>query len=125
MSDQNVDVSFSPPDQWTFTPRTVRMTTPGKIVLHRAPSDAPWKFVSAEIVDGDDQFTVTVNAAGTAITITDAVRPPRATFVYRVTVSLDGKEYTNTVQSPGTEPPPSPGFGLMGDPPPEVKNDPN
>lgn len=113
MPDQTVQVTFTPPNGWTFDPPTPHMTAAGKIKLQQHPANAAWKFVSAKVTGGGDQFHVTVNPNGTQVTIDDKCTAP-GLFPYTVTVALNGQQYSsgNTQR-------------MVSDPPPRIENAPS
>jgi hypothetical protein len=74
MPDQSVEVTFDPnaEPQFTFVPNTVTMTKAGKIVLHRRPQDAPWKFKGGSVkMDEWGQFTPSVHGNGSLLHLDD------------------------------------------------------
>lgn len=104
--DQTVRVSFTPPNTWTFDPPVPRLTAAGKIILMQHPGSAPWKFVSAEVSGGGDQFHASPpNPSGSQLTIDDACTAA-GLYPYTVTVVQDGRQYTNAGKRIATDHPP-------------------
>ena len=102
MPDQNVDVTFTPntTPQFSFNCEAVRMTQAGKIILHRQPAGARWKFTSGRVHnDSLDQFTCEPFGNGRLLVINDPLRDPPdegpKTYCYTVTVELDGVPFTS------------------------------
>ena len=74
MPDQSVEVTFDPnaDPQFTFVPETVTMTKAGKIVFHRRPQNAPWKFKLGSVKgDTSGQFTPSVQGNGSQLHMDD------------------------------------------------------
>ena len=103
MPDQSVEVTFDPnaEPQFTFVPDVVTMTKAGKVVLHRRPNDAPWKFKDAYVKDNaSGQFTVTVPSDG-LLRIRDKYTDGRKTYhSYTVTVEFEWNDHTQEFESP-------------------------
>lgn len=116
MPDQTVQVTFTPPNTWQFTPRTARLTAAGKVKLQQHPANAAWKFVTANVGGGGDQFQVTVHPNGTHVTVDDRYTTP-GTFPYTVTVTQGGQQYTSGAEGSVQR--------LAADPPPTIENAPS
>jgi hypothetical protein len=70
----------------------VTVTAASKIVLHRDPGNAAWRFVSAEVAAAGREFAVRVNPNGQQVVIDDRCET-RGAHPYSVTVELDGERY--------------------------------
>jgi hypothetical protein len=103
--DKQVDVSFTPPDQFVFTPPRTPMKEQGRITLERTPRGAAWKFVSAEVVDGGPQFDPKLSGDGKFVTITNK-HETLGEWEYAVTVELDGRRYPSRAQHLAAATPP-------------------
>ena len=103
---QNVDVTFTPPNSWNFTPDPVPMSAAGKVNLHKRPANAPWNFVSATVINGGTQFTVNPPSANGDVLIVDDAHDTLGSWVYTVTVSLNGQQYTSPSEKPDQDLPP-------------------
>jgi hypothetical protein len=95
MGDKNVNVLFNPivGTDWSFDPMTTRLNKKGKIVFHRDPASAKWKFVSFNPLPQD--WSQTLNAAQTKLTVFDPLIPPTGAFEYTITVQYKGVYYTS------------------------------
>jgi hypothetical protein len=91
--DQTVNVTFTPPESWTFTPDDVKMTAAGKVILLRT-SGQSWSWVSASVKDdGANQFHPQA-PNGAVLNIQDD-HTENGSWSYTVTVNLDGTSYTS------------------------------
>jgi hypothetical protein len=55
--DKTVEVTFTPPETWNFSPYRVTMGEKGVIKLKQVPANQNWAFTGAEVVkDTDKQF---------------------------------------------------------------------
>jgi hypothetical protein len=100
--DQNVDVTFDPTatPQFTFDCDAVRMTEAGKIILHRKPATAKWKFTDGSVkADPLNQFSFEPLGNGRLLVINDRCEDPpeegAKPYCYTVTVELDGAPVTS------------------------------
>jgi hypothetical protein len=91
--DQTVNVTFSPPESWTFSPDDVKMTAAGKVILLRSGNQS-WSWVSASVKDDQyNQFTPQA-PNGAALPIQDD-HTENGSWSYTVTVELNGTSYTS------------------------------
>jgi hypothetical protein len=115
MADQNVDVTFVPPNpnSWVFDDQTVHMSAAGKINLHRKPASATWTFVTATGLPAG--YTVTVAGNGSLLKIDDPHDPPYGVIrKYSVTVTDGTTQYVSPMQTASQ---------VAGGPPPMIIND--
>ena len=105
MPDQTVRVSFNPPDEssWVFTPDEVTMTAAGKIIFLRDPQSPNWTFVSVNLLPESWARKGSQNGAQMSV---DDPDQPKGEFIYSVTVSYEGVEYTSNEQRAGDVDPP-------------------
>jgi hypothetical protein len=100
---QSVEVTFDPNanPQFTFVPDVVTMTRAGKILLHRRPNDAPWRFKDAYVKDNaSGQFTAELQNEQ-LLKIDDKWTDGRKTYhSYTVTVEFEWNSHTQEFESP-------------------------
>jgi hypothetical protein len=102
MPDQSVEVTFDPNarPRFTFVPDVVTMTKAGKVVIHRRPHDAPWKFTDAKVKnDTSEQFSVDVHPNGNLLRIDDKWTKG-GRYDYTVTVEFEWRDKTELFESP-------------------------
>ena len=90
---QDVIVTFTAPDTWSFTPESVTLDGPGIVNLKR-PSGATWTFVGAQIEDPHGQFHPSVPSPFDKCIVRDDWKVKGA-YKYVVTVKDGGMEYTS------------------------------
>lgn len=103
MPNKTVQVSFAPPDGWSFVPHVTPMKRPGKVTLVKEPKDAPWEFVTAAVINGGSHFTVTPDPRAKRVVI-DNHHDVLGTFTYTVTVALDHTPYTSPARDDDDDP---------------------
>jgi hypothetical protein len=91
--DQTVNVTFTPPESWTFTPDDVKMTAAGKVILLRAGGQ-PWSWVSATVKDDAAGQFHPQAPNGAALDIQDE-HTENGSWSYTVTVNLGGEQFTS------------------------------
>ncbi|MDQ6736213.1 MAG: hypothetical protein M3Z30_00755 [Gemmatimonadota bacterium] len=103
MPDQTVQITFSAPNNFTFTPPSATMTAAGKVILHRSPGNAGWTFVSVnELPSPEYSWTITGNGSG--VQINDGHTSNGGSH-YTVTIEQNGVQYTSGNVPTGTVPP--------------------
>ena len=98
----HVNVAFNPPEDWNFNPDTAPFRVsqgPGKLILHKSPASAAWRFESARVVDDTDrQFFVHPPGSSGNVLMIDNACTAVGDWQYQVTVVLNGQRYTSPLQ---------------------------
>jgi hypothetical protein len=106
MADKKVRVGFTPGvgNDWSFVPMTTIMNDKGYIRFFRDPTSPKWKFVSFNPLPQD--WSQSLNAAHTILSVYDPMIPKDGEFKYTITVQYKGTYYTSPPIIIGVEGPP-------------------